>query len=122
MKWKFSDKGVIPDISKAFDKVWHEDILFKLNENGLTSNNLSTLGNFLRDSKSGKAWTTPGKCISATLLVLRYWVFPITVECYQKKNEMSRLEILKTLQVLMDFQIMKQGMLAENNCENTRMQ
>ena len=35
---------------------------------------------------------------------------------------MSRLEILKTLQVLMDFQIMKQGMLAENNCENTRMQ
>ena len=27
-------RGVFLDISKAFDKVWHDDLIFKLQENG----------------------------------------------------------------------------------------
>ena len=31
-------RGVFLDISKAFDKVWHEDLLLKLRFNGITGN------------------------------------------------------------------------------------
>ena len=27
-------KGVFPDISKAFDKVWHNGVIYKLKQNG----------------------------------------------------------------------------------------
>ena len=31
----FEVRGVFLDISKAFDKVWHEDLIFKLKQNGI---------------------------------------------------------------------------------------
>ena len=31
----------------AFDKVWHEGLIFKLKQNGMSGNLLSTLTNFL---------------------------------------------------------------------------
>ena len=38
-------RSVLLDISKAFDKVWHDDIVFKLTQNGISEN----LPNLLRD-------------------------------------------------------------------------
>ena len=37
------------DISKAFDKVWHEGLLFKLKTNGIDGSLLALLGNYLTD-------------------------------------------------------------------------
>ena len=39
------------DISKAFDKVWHNGLIFKLRQNGITGNLLNLLSNFLRNRK-----------------------------------------------------------------------
>ena len=39
------------DISKAFDKVWHEGIIFKLQQNGISDDLLNTLSDFLRNKK-----------------------------------------------------------------------
>ena len=40
-------RGIFLDISKAFDKVWQECLVFKLKQNGLTGNLLNVLENFL---------------------------------------------------------------------------
>ena len=44
-------RGVFLGISKAFDKVWHEDLIYKLRQNGVKGNLLDTLTNFLNDRK-----------------------------------------------------------------------
>ena len=36
------------DMSKAFDKVWHKGLIFKLKQNGILGNLLSTLTDFLK--------------------------------------------------------------------------
>ena len=38
-------------ISKAFDKVWHEGIIFKLKQNGFSDDLLNILSDFLRNRK-----------------------------------------------------------------------
>ena len=43
--------GVFLDISKAFDKVWHEGLIFKLKQNGISGNLLNLLCDFLRNRK-----------------------------------------------------------------------
>ena len=43
--------GVFRDISKSFDKVWHEDLVFKLKQNGIFGNLLNILEDFLRNRK-----------------------------------------------------------------------
>ena len=42
-------KGVFYDIFKAFDKVWHEALIYELKQNGIKGNLLDTLSNFLND-------------------------------------------------------------------------
>ena len=39
------------DISKAFDKVWHDGIIFKLTQNGISGNSLILLRDFLNERK-----------------------------------------------------------------------
>ena len=47
----FEVRGVILDISKAFDKVWHEGLILKLKQNGISGNLLNLLCDFLRNRK-----------------------------------------------------------------------
>ena len=42
-------RSVFLDISKAFDKVWHEGLLFKLKQNGIDGNLLKMFGSYLED-------------------------------------------------------------------------
>ena len=44
-------RSVLLDISKAFDKVWHDDIFFKLTRNGISENLLNLLHDFLNERK-----------------------------------------------------------------------
>ena len=39
------------DISNTFDKVWHEGLVFKLKQNGISGNLLNVLEDFLRNKK-----------------------------------------------------------------------
>ena len=39
--------SVLLDVSKTFDKVWHDDIVFKLTQNGISENLLNLLHDFL---------------------------------------------------------------------------
>ena len=45
----FDVRSVFLDISKAFDKVWHDVLIFKLKQNGISGNLLNLLSNFLRN-------------------------------------------------------------------------
>ena len=47
----FDVRSVFLNISKAFDKVWHDGIIFKMKENGISGNLLNLLSNFLRNRK-----------------------------------------------------------------------
>ena len=44
-------RAVFLDISKAFDKVWHDGLVFKLKQNGITGNLLKLFKNYLQDRK-----------------------------------------------------------------------
>ena len=44
-------RSVFLDISKAFDKVWHEGIIFKLKQNGISGQRLHILSDFLSSRK-----------------------------------------------------------------------
>ena len=44
-------RAVFLDISKAFDKVWHEGLIFKLKQNGVAGNVINLLGNYLSSRK-----------------------------------------------------------------------
>ena len=47
----FEVRSVFLDISKAFDKVWHEGIIFKLQQNGISDDLLNIFSDFLRNRK-----------------------------------------------------------------------
>ena len=47
----FETRAVFLDISKAFDKVWHEGLLFKLKQNGISGNLLNVITDFLYQRK-----------------------------------------------------------------------
>ena len=45
----FEVRSVFLDISKAFNKVWHEGIKFKLQQNGISDDLLNILSDFIRN-------------------------------------------------------------------------
>ena len=53
----FNDKNCLEvrsgylDMSKAFDKVWHEGLIFKLKQNGIEGKLLSLFENYLKNRK-----------------------------------------------------------------------
>ena len=47
----FEVRSVFLDISKAFDKVWHQGIIFKLRQNGILGDLLNILSDFLSNRK-----------------------------------------------------------------------
>ena len=47
----FGVRSVFLDISQAFDKVWHDGLILKLKQNGISGNLLNLLSNFLRNRK-----------------------------------------------------------------------
>ena len=47
----FEVRSVFLDISKAFDKIWHKWIIFKLKQYGSLDDLLNILSHFLRDIK-----------------------------------------------------------------------
>ena len=47
----FEVRNVFLDISKTFDKVWHEGIIFKLQQSGIPDDLLNILPDFLRNRK-----------------------------------------------------------------------
>ena len=69
------------DISKAFDKVWHDGLIFKLQENGISGNLLEVLKHFLTNRKrrvvlngQSSSWTN----VKARVLqgsILGAWLF-----------------------------------------------
>ena len=44
-------RAVFLDISKAFDKVWHDGLIFKLKQNGISGSVIKLLGNYLHNRK-----------------------------------------------------------------------
>ena len=53
--WSFDNgfevRGVFPDISKAFYKVWRESLIFKVNQYGISGNLLQLAKSFLKNRK-----------------------------------------------------------------------
>ena len=47
----FEVTGVFLELTKAFDKVWHKGLTYKLNQNGVVGNLLNTLADFLKYRK-----------------------------------------------------------------------
>ena len=45
-------------MSKAFDKVRHEGVVFKLEQNGVTGNLLKLFGNYLSDIENKRSYLT----------------------------------------------------------------
>ena len=58
-------RSVFLDISKAFDKVWHDGLIFKLEQNGICGSLLKLFENYLHNRK----WST---------LRFRSWSFIIS--------------------------------------------
>ena len=44
-------RGILLDISKAFDKVWHNGLIFKLRQNGICGDIIKILWDFFRNRK-----------------------------------------------------------------------
>ena len=44
-------RGTFLDISKAFDEVWHDGLIFKLRQNGISGDIIKILQDFLRNRK-----------------------------------------------------------------------
>ena len=78
----FEVRSVFLDTCKALDKIWHEGIIFKLQQNSISDDLLNILSDFLRNRKqrvmlNGQSWTNinagvPQGFIFGPLLFLIY--------------------------------------------------
>ena len=69
-------RGIFLDISKVFDKVWHEGLIFKLKACGIDDDLLELL-NYLEDRKQRvvlNGQTSSWKIILAGVLKAPFWV------------------------------------------------
>ena len=48
---KLEARGILLDISKAFDKVWHDGLIFKLRQSGICGKIIKILEEFVSDRK-----------------------------------------------------------------------
>ena len=55
-------RGVFLDLSKAFDKVWHEGLLYKLKNNGINGNALQLIESFLHNRRQGVVLNGQSSC------------------------------------------------------------
>ena len=67
-------RSVFLDISKAFNKVWHDVIIFKLTQNGMLGNLLNLLQDFLKERKQRVVLTS--KSLHGKISMLQYLKFP----------------------------------------------
>ena len=77
-------RGIFLDILKAFDKVWHDCLIFKLCQNGINADIINILRDFLRNMKQRvvlnghcSSWAdvstvVPQESILGSLLLLMY--------------------------------------------------
>ena len=72
--WELEVCGIFLDISKAFDKVWHDGLIFKLRQNGMCGEMINILQDFLNDRKERVVLMTgvPQGSILGPLLLLIY--------------------------------------------------
>ena len=74
-------RGIFLDISKAFDKVWHDGLIFKLCQNDICGEMINILEDFLSDRKQRVVLN--GQCSSwAVRLALVYHKDPFWDLCY----------------------------------------
>ena len=80
-------KSIFLDIAKAFDKVWHDGIIFKLTQNGISGNLLNLFRDFLNERKQPvilngqfSTWknVSPG-VPQGSILVLYCFQFTLTI-------------------------------------------
>ena len=86
----FEVRTVFLDISKAFDKVWHDGLIFKLEQNGISGNLLKLDQNYLINRKQrvvvqNGSYLIPiilvlnQVCLKALFLVLYYSLFTLMI-------------------------------------------
>ena len=63
-------RGVFLDISKAFDKVYHESLIFKLEQNEISRKLLRLIKDFLSDRKQRVVLNGQYSCIDVQVGVL----------------------------------------------------
>ena len=73
-------RGVFLDISKAFDKVWHDGLIFKLQENGISGNLLNVLKHFLTNRK--QRVVLKGNLLHGLMLRQEFLKVPFLGHCY----------------------------------------
>ena len=72
----FELRSFFLDISKAFDKVWKKDLLFKLSQNGISGNLLDLISSFLSDRKQRvllNGQTSEWRNVTAGFLKVPFW-------------------------------------------------
>ena len=59
---KLEARGILLDISKAFDNVWHNGLIFKLPQSGICGKMVNILEEFVSDRKQRVVLN--GQCLS----------------------------------------------------------
>ena len=72
-------RSVFLAISKAFDKVWHDGIIYRLTENGISENLLNLLEDFLKERKQRVVLN--GEVSTLKISMLEYLKVPSLVLC-----------------------------------------